>query len=121
MVEEEEDPGVESCENYPSASEPSHSRFLLGQFTEDVAEGMMLGPYDTDEEIAALLGVTTSDLVVVPQAVRVEALGKLRAIGDATKTGQNNRSLAHIAWKGSCPAAGDAMHAMASSRAVRRP
>ena len=93
--------------NYPSAETPENARFLKAQFDEDVAEGMIEGPFLCEEDVASRLGCTKSDLVYGALSVKDESEGKKRALQNGTSVDVNGIIWSHIHHKGSNPASGD--------------
>ena len=58
--------------NYLSAEAGNNAAFLKAQYDEDVGEGMALGPYSTDEELAATINTAPADICYGALAVRDE-------------------------------------------------
>jgi len=104
-----------SEENYPGVNVEANLQHLLDNYMEDAQLDMVGGPYDSEEELAAALGVLPKDVVYGALAVVDEAAGKKRTVHDGSSCGANGHIQQHISQKGSCPGPADVRHAMAVS------
>ena len=113
---EDTDSDLESLrcvDNYPSAKSEDNVQHVLGQYLEDIREGLAVGRFATDEALAAHLGCAVSEIAHGAHGDKEEIGGKKRTIFDGTSNGVNPRIRRHIRVKGSSPMGQDLAHAMA--------